>query len=102
MRYNSYCPLNDDATHFPLGVETCKGSFLKKICNCGQITLWTTHLMAIMIALNSSFCEDQSRPKDHSNQIRESVFMKNSPRAYLIRLTLKQYLNDSSLYDNYL
>jgi len=39
--------------------------------------------MDMIMALNSYFQEDQNRPKDHSNWIRESVFMKESPHMHI-------------------
>jgi len=46
-----------------------------KICNFYQIPLWTTHLMEMMMALGSSFWEDQNRPKDHLVWTRKSWFL---------------------------
>ena len=40
-----------------------------------QFHLGTTHLMEMMIALNSSFREDQNRPKDHQIWTSINVFL---------------------------
>jgi len=45
----------------------------------GQIPLWTAHSVEMMIALNSSFQEDQNQPKYHLIWIRESVFLNYKP-----------------------
>ena len=39
--------------------------------------------MEMMITLNSSFIEDQNWPKYHSNRIRGSVLMKESPHMHI-------------------
>ena len=54
-----------------------------RLCNCGQIPLWKTHLIEIMIALHSSVWQNQNRPKDNSNKIREHVLMKESPHVHI-------------------
>lgn len=54
-----------------------------KLCNYVKIPLWTTYLIEMMIALNSFFPGDQNQPKDHSNRIRESVLMKESPHMHI-------------------
>ena len=51
----------------------------------------TTHLMEIMITLNSSFLDYQNRPKYRSNRIRGNVLMKEIPHMHIwTRSSLKQ------------
>ena len=68
-------------------------------------SIFTSHLIEIMIALKSSFQEDQNQPKYHLILTRESVFLNyESTCAYLIMLALNQSghpwkaINTSDLY----